>query len=307
MRFVLALFCLLPPALLAQEVKVRLWDGRSLQGRFEKAGEGKCRILAGDVSHDFEEGDIVSLEVVPSLDGYPAFPANRGDPGRLTVAARVVGAIKVERRSAIVRIGRALSRGVGHGVPARSAKKDAPPLCKNLKEFYPLALGDYWVYKVGESDVLQRMEITEVLPENGEVRVYYTLEVIYKNYRSSKVGQLVAEGDSVFPAAGLGGIGRKAFPLLRFPAKVGDTWEAAFDSQKVIREVCSVTATVATPAGSFSGCMEIMLTTITGRGGEETRVVSRRFYAPRVGMVKLEFDDLTYRKLNLELVEYGSK
>ncbi len=282
MRVSLAAVCLLVSSVLdAQEVKVRLCDGRGFQGKFESDGNGKCRILSENGSCEFEETDIVSLEIVPPPRKRPAMASDRSQALRLLEAAKAVG--------------------------ATMSKVPVSFFCKEMRKYFPLAVGDFWVYKVGESEVLQRMEITEILRGEENLRVYYILEDIYKNYRTSKVGQLVAGPDAVYLASEFGMNGRKSFPFLRFPAIVCVSCVVSLDSQKVLREVRSLTATVATPAGSFPGCLEVSLVTSVFRLTEETRIVSRRYYAPNVGLVKLEFDDPSYRKLNLELVDYGPK
>lgn len=282
MKSLFAAVCLLCPiGLDAQDVKVRLCDGRELQGKFKSDGNGKCHVLGEGVSYEFEETDIVSLQILMPAQKISVPGVDRTAVRRMMEAAKAVG--------------------------TASSLHPVSFLRRELRKYCPLTVGRYWVYKVGEDEALQRIEVIETLRGGDALRIYYTVEDVYKNYRSSKVCQLVAEPDAVYLPSGAAKNGHDRFPLLRIPLKVGDNWETTYNSQRLVREVRSVTATVATPGGTFEDCLEVSLTTSVFRLTEETRIVSRRFYAPGVGLVKLEFDEPGYRKMNLDLVEHGVK
>ncbi|MBI2901605.1 MAG: hypothetical protein HYY17_15585 [Planctomycetes bacterium] len=179
--------------------------------------------------------------------------------------------------------------------------------------YYPVAAGLFWRYRVGEKsdekEIFQKVRIQEVQREEGVLRV--TLESSYGSGSSGQSYQILVGPDSVSQVP----VGDQApFPILRFPAQAGLSWPSKSGAQVFLRQITSVAATATTASGAFGDCLEVTFTGTMpqaareGREEQTIKIVSRSYYAPGVGLVKLEFDDAEYRKkYNLDLVERGKE
>jgi hypothetical protein len=197
-------------------------------------------------------------------------------------------------------------------------KMEAPPeqldalVFEQMRKYYPLRAGATWRYQLGkpnsgsnEPRSYREIRIREIdETENGR-RVSGTVETEVGNSSSSKPLRIRVEGDSIFLSHGSGA-------LLAFPLQRGHWWEWGGNSfrkeeQKHIRKVTSDSRTVKTPYGTFNNCIEVTFSTEFNQDGEAKRIESKEYYAPHVGLVKIDYLDPNYHQHNMELVDYRNR
>lgn len=152
------------------------------------------------------------------------------------------------------------------GAPARTAAPaDAAPA-----DYFPLAVGNEWVYR-DESPALP--------PERrGATRAVRILERTTDGYfLDSERGELRADRDCLHD---------RSRRLLCAPIAPGTAWASVVSVSSTERyEIAAVDEVVATPAGSFAGCVKVRA---HNRAGPSTDHVLEITYAPGVGPVRLE-------------------
>ncbi len=137
-------------------------------------------------------------------------------------------------------------------------------------DFFPLAVGNEWVYR-DESPALP--------PERqGATRTVRILERTRDGYyRDSERGELRADADCLHD---------RLRRILCAPIEAGRQWASVVSVTSTERyEIAGVGERVATPAGSFDGCVRVRAYNRAGPGAEN---VLETTYAPGVGMVKIE-------------------
>jgi hypothetical protein len=133
----------------------------------------------------------------------------------------------------------------------------------SVQRLYPLRQGSIWSYDVDTGEGPPILAITRVLSNDGhEVEVSSGSDPVRYALRDE----------------GLYRIDRGGF-VLKEPLREGATWEAGGGA--TVR-VVSTSRDVETPAGSFSGCLEVLET--GGVGGKQVRSV----YCADVGPVEVE-------------------
>ncbi len=184
-----------------------------------------------------------------------------------------------------------------------------PTISTELTRYYPVAVGTFWEYKTGEKlgdkEIVQRLRIIDLRPEDGIHRVHFSLENVYGNYAAGRNYHVILSPTEVAPPTS--GDSPSSFPMLKAPIRAGMSWEWSGPNGKFVRQIASVSDTVETPAGSFRDCVVVVYTSTTMKDGQEVRLVSRAYYAPGVGLVRLVYDNPTYRKFNLELLKRGQE
>jgi hypothetical protein len=182
----------------------------------------------------------------------------------------------------------------------------SPAVSAQLRKYFPVKAGRVLVYKRADGGITERIR-TDASVRDGEVlRVYHTLKEIYRDYATSKSYVVEIERDAVVLPAG---DGRE--PLLKFPARPGDTWTWESRSKQFRRTVRSTNEAVTTGTGAeaktWTDCLVVDFTSSVDRDGRAVAITSRSAYAPGTGLVKLEFLDPEFRKYSLELVEILSE
>lgn len=180
-----------------------------------------------------------------------------------------------------------------------------PGVSAQMRKYFPLKPGRFLVYRRADGEIKERIRTDSVAREGGVTRVYYTLEEIYRDYSAKKAYLLEIEKDAVLLAAG-----SEREPLLKFPARAGDSWSWQSRGREFRRSVKSVgeTATLgrAPEERSFPDCLVVEFTSTVERDGAPVQITSRSTYAAGVGLVRLEYLDPEFRKFSLELIEQGN-
>lgn len=143
---------------------------------------------------------------------------------------------------------------------------DAPAGSERARDYYPLAVGNSWTYRITPAPA--------DMPE-GEIAI-------------------VAEQDGFFALNVGGKIGARATSvsdgtrnLIEEPLQVGHTWVAVPAPSAVERyEIIATDAEVKVPAGLFRGCVQVQIEQeVTSRDGVKGRLVGVWSYAPGIGPV----------------------
>ncbi len=200
----------------------------------------------------------------------------------------------------------------------RQLKTETPPekndvlVIEQMRKYYPVRPGASWRYRVGkgnpegsEPNQYNEMRIQEIEESENGRRVLAEIEFERGSSSTTRAVQIRIEGDSIFLRRGKG-------PNLKFPLKRGQWWDCgSFTSEKgtpnSVRKVTSDSRTVKTPYGTFNNCIEITHSSEYNEGGKFKRIETKEYYAPHVGLVKMEHMDPAYSQFNLELVDYRDR
>lgn len=177
------------------------------------------------------------------------------------------------------------------------------PLSAQLASYYPVKIGRTMVYRRGDGEFTERLR-TDAVQRDGELlRVYHTVQEVYREFATTKAYLVEIEKDCVY----LPTTGEEREPLLRFPAQTGDSWSWQLRRRDYKRTVKSLgeSVTVGREASArvYPDCLVVEFASSIERDGVPVTLTSRSMYAPGVGLVKLEFLNPEYRKFNLELAE----
>jgi hypothetical protein len=146
----------------------------------------------------------------------------------------------------------------------------APPRAGEPGDFFPLAVGNEWVY---------RDDSPSLPPERrGDTRTVRILERTKDGYyRDSERGELRADHDCLRD---------RSRRLLCAPIAAGRTWSSVVSVSSTERyEIAAVGEVVATPAGRFERCVRVRA---HNRATPTTDLVNEITYAPGVGPVRIE-------------------
>lgn len=157
-----------------------------------------------------------------------------------------------------------LAAGCAHGAPA--AGSAAGPA-----DYFPLAVGNEWVY----ADRSPQLSSAEQAARERKVRILRRDAQGF--FHDDARGQLRADPDCLRD---------RLRRLLCRPFQVGKGWASVVSVSSTERyEIVGVDERVATPAGTFGGCIRVRA---HNRAGPDTDQVLETTYAPGVGMVRLE-------------------
>lgn len=193
----------------------------------------------------------------------------------------------------------------------------------NAQDYYPVDIGNTWVLEStdGAERITYTIEaadepfngkqvrilkiITEVL---GTSTIRTSTFLIQVDEAGMKLHKIVAELGDVF------GVARVEFspPAVFFPPvlQLGETWEAQGETEVklagavTLASVNKVVAVeeVATPAGTFEGCLKIRMDTRTAAALGGSRSTSYQWLAPNLGPVKFETDqDIVFELVRSDL------
>src|SRR6266568_3757514 len=160
----------------------------------------------------------------------------------------------------------ALLAGACAGSPAAPAR----PPANGLADFFPLAIGNEWVYR-DESPALPA-------DRRGATRTVRILDKTPDGYfRDNERGELRLDAECLRD---------RNRRLLCAPLEKGRSWSSVVSVSSTERyEIAEVGETVQTPAGRFAGCVRVRA---HNRAGPTTDHVLEITYAPGVGPVRIE-------------------
>lgn len=158
----------------------------------------------------------------------------------------------------------ALAAGCAHAPPP-------PAAAKSPAEYFPLAVGNEWVY----ADRSPQLSRAEQAARERKVRILRRDAEGF--YHDDSHGQLRADADCLRD---------RLRRLLCRPFEIGKGWVSVVSVSSTERyEIAAVGERVATPAGTFEGCIRVRA---HNRAGPDTDQVLETTYAPGVGVVRLE-------------------
>ncbi|HEX9049763.1 MAG TPA: hypothetical protein VF841_04455 [Anaeromyxobacter sp.] len=144
----------------------------------------------------------------------------------------------------------------------------APPQAP--ADYYPLAVGNEWVYR----------DASPALPADrqGTSRTVRILERTKDGYwRDSAGAELRADADCLHD---------RDRRLLCAPLAAGKSWSSVVSVSSTERyEIVAVGEKVATPAGTFDGCVRVRA---RNRASPTNELVNELTFAPGVGLVRIE-------------------
>lgn len=150
----------------------------------------------------------------------------------------------------------------------------------NLSDFFPLELGYTWEYE-GEGNeyasfnrkvVFSNNNLYQIREDNGGTVTASVFKV-----SSSDITRVFFIGEAYGEENYLNNESNEGVTILKEPLDVGTKWE----EQNGTLEIGSINEMVSTPAGNFSDCIKVILTS-------EDSIVNE-YYKEGVGMVKREF------------------
>lgn len=212
-------------------------------------------------------------------------------------------------RAFLARASRAEHRAWAEQALARVSRDPdprSPAVAAQMRKYFPLRPGRWLLYRRADGEIHERMRTDTIVREGDVLKVYCTLQEIFRDYSTSKVYLVEIEKDAVMMPAGT-----EREPLLKFPLRPGDSWAWTARGRAFRRTVRSIGDAVETGQGSskrtFSDCLVVEFTSTVERDGVPMAITSRGTYAPSVGLVKLEFLEPEHRKYSLELVDQGTE
>lgn len=144
----------------------------------------------------------------------------------------------------------------------------APPQAP--ADYYPLAVGNEWIYR----------DASPALPaeRQGASRTVRILERTKDGYyRDSAGAELRADPDCLHD---------RDRRLLCAPLEAGRSWSSVVSVSSTERyEIVAVGEKVATPAGTFDGCVRVRA---RNRASPSSELVNELTFAPGVGLVRIE-------------------
>jgi hypothetical protein len=158
----------------------------------------------------------------------------------------------------------ALAAGCAHA-PTAPAPAGGPA------DYFPLAVGNEWVY----ADRSPQLSTAERDARERKVRILRRDPEGF--FHDSSRGELRADADCLRD---------RLRRLLCKPFETGRRWVSVVSVSSTERyEIAAVGERVATPAGTFDGCIRVRA---HNRAGPDTDQVLETTYAPGVGVVRLE-------------------
>jgi len=158
-------------------------------------------------------------------------------------------------------------------------------------------------YALADGETRERVSVDSVRMDGDVVHVYHTLTKMTKIASNKEVFQVDIQADSVSRR-----MGEQAEPLLKFPIKLGESWTIRLSrNQEFTRRIKSVSETVTVPAGTFRDCLVVEYESVTTGDTGNIRYRSTSYYAPDVGLVKLEHEQPEYHRYGLELISVGAE
>jgi hypothetical protein len=175
---------------------------------------------------------------------------------------------------------------------------------RDLNKYSPLSTGSEFKYKRGSgiSEVRRVVSVVESSESlSAEIETTSTVggvPISFHHVMTQTEAELFVRRD-----------GRRD-SLLKFPVSVGVSWDWQEGRVHVRRKYVATNATIATPAGEFKNCLKVEMRTRTSFEVDSNlpvEVLSYHYFAPGVGLVKVEFPDSVLQDLGIELTSYSLK
>ncbi|MBI5367455.1 MAG: tetratricopeptide repeat protein [Planctomycetes bacterium] len=172
-------------------------------------------------------------------------------------------------------------------------------LFQEMRRYYPLAPGSEWVYTQGDTRVVHR--VGPCTYDRGQEVYEIVQESMQGGTTHGRKVQVVEDKASItLVDRGL------RDQLFQFPVLVGKSWE--WTEGKLIhrRTYVSTGETVVTRAARYQNCLKVEFKTLLAGDTAErpTSATTHHYYAPGVGLVRVEVEGDTEKQLELELVSY---
>lgn len=175
------------------------------------------------------------------------------------------------------------------------------PVGEGIENYFPCEPGTWLTYKRRGENIIEKIVIDNVQPQGNGRKLSLSHEKSYKGYSTSQTFELYMSPTSLSKSSVDG-----SDILLKAPVAVGTSWTWKEEDSIFKREVTSVTGNVTTPAGVFKDCLVVEFTTKTDFADRSELVIrSTSYYAPGVGLVKLDVLDNKYSSYSIELIDHG--
>lgn len=166
-----------------------------------------------------------------------------------------------------------------------------------IEELYPLNVGDYWKY-AGTGNEFAPFEQKVLYREDNRVQLQMvnpgtTLGMVYE-FQEGQLVVVYSQEELYDEENILMRENTMESVILQEPIEVGTTWKTA-DNRTF--EITDISATVETPAGKFTDCVEVVS---TFEGYEAVNTMS---YKPSLGLVKQVYEEGEF-KVTQELEEF---
>jgi hypothetical protein len=183
---------------------------------------------------------------------------------------------------------------------ADEKKDDKKDDKKPAAEYYPLAVGNAWQYKVGITGFTLKVARKEkVKTDKGEVEAA-RIELISNN-KPVSFEHIGVAGDAVVRYTFEGKPATPPIPFLKLPAKKGTSWpvDSKIDGQVLKGTFVEGEEEVKVPAGTFK------TVTVTGKDLDVNgrKMTLTYYFADKVGMVK-QVIELEGQKVIIELEKF---
>ena len=178
----------------------------------------------------------------------------------------------------------------------------AGPQSGSDSAYYPLSVGNQWVYNRSGTVTVAGISLSTISGENvtditGQISHGEGFQVYVQEYDMSDTIETAGQEvvlDSTYTTymnitdAGVYSYvtlaGADSVGFVPFPLQVGATWQFS-EEPPMTGEILSLTETVSVPGGTFENCLEIRLTWVEAGN----TVVNVTDYAPNVGRVRNVF------------------
>lgn len=180
---------------------------------------------------------------------------------------------------------------------AADLARDTLKAMRELRRYCPLALGNEHLYNQGTGQVRHR--VTRRAATQGQEVFDVLQETTVAGVTDARTVQFVAD------PAGITRVDRDHRDLLfQFPVVVGRSWQWTEGNLVHHRTYRSTGETVVTKSGTYVNCLKIEFTTILANAasGAPAQATSFHYYAPNVGLVRVEVVGDTDRQLEMDLV-----
>jgi hypothetical protein len=194
-------------------------------------------------------------------------------------------------------------------------------LAQTGTEYYPLGMGDFWVYKkIPASDSVSALDRREVagFQTDGAGNIFSVknegsgISESYQWYRVLPQGKVILFSLGAGPDMGQALVNfDPPFTLLPEKPTAGTAWDVKMmSSEKKLYTACtflveSAGETVTVPAGTFRNCLKVKMVAFD-ENGKKTGV-SMHSYAKGVGEVLVEQVEPVSERFRQELTEYTVK
>ena len=185
-----------------------------------------------------------------------------------------------------------------------------PAFCQETKDWFPLDVGYWWIYQVGDLDIDMIVKIT------GKEKIgkydCFVVEMGDTEGNTSSIEYYCKTGDSVLVVGekdvktGKKKIFETPQLYLKIPVKQGMKWTVSKEVTKdgTVREIKEVTGSdsMKIPAGSFKALKVVSIKKLSGKTAKNFEL----WYAPGVGVVKMRLKS-NGEDLSMPLKEYSLK